>query len=82
VARILSTATGKDIQYFPITDDDLRRALKSAGATDDSIEMVIDLYQATRQGRTESVSPDVANILGRGPMTFEQYARDYAESWK
>jgi hypothetical protein len=44
--------------------------------------MVIVLYQFLREGRLEAVSPDVANILGRQPISFEQYAHDYAESWK
>ncbi len=82
MAKILSDVTGKDIQYFPMSDEDTRGALKSAGWTDESIEMFIDLYRSVKQGDTEYVSPDVANILGREPITFEQYAHDYAESWK
>ena len=71
----------KAIQYIPISDDDLRESLKSAGSTDESIELVVVLYQLSRRGCTESVSPDVANILGREPITFEQFADDYASSW-
>jgi uncharacterized protein YbjT (DUF2867 family) len=82
MAKILSDVTGKDIQYFPMSDEDMRGALKSIGWTDKRIEMLIDLYRSVKQGETEYVSPDVANVLGREPITFEQYARDYAESWK
>jgi uncharacterized protein YbjT (DUF2867 family) len=82
MAKILSDVTGKNIQYFPMSDEDMRGALKSVGWTDKSIGMLIDLYRSAKQGGTEYVSPDVANILGREPITFEQYARDYAESWK
>ena len=74
--------TGKNIQYFPMSDEDMCEALKSVGWTDKSIEMLIDLYRSVKQGDTEYVSPDVANILGREPITFEQYAHDYAECWK
>jgi len=82
MAKILSDVAGKNIRYFPMTDEDMRGALISAGWTDKSIGMLIDLYRSAKQGDTEYVSPDVANILGREPITFEQYARDYAESWK
>ncbi len=82
MAKILSDVTGKNIQYFPMSDEDMRGALKSAGLGDDSIEMLIDLYQFVRHGGTEYVSPDIAKILGREPITFEQYAHDYTESWK
>ncbi len=81
MAKILSDVTGKNIQYFPMSEEDMRGALQSAGWTDESIEMSIDLYRSVRQGGTEYVSPDVATILGREPITFEQYAHDYAESW-
>ena len=82
MAEILSKVTGKNIQYFPMSDEDMRGALNSAGWTAKSIEMLIDLYRSVRRGDTDYVSPDVANILGREPITFEQYAHDYAESWK
>lgn len=82
MAKILSDVIGKSIQYFPMSDEDMRGALKSAGWIDKSIEMLIDLYRSVKQGQTEYVSPDVANVLGREPITFEQYAHDYAESWK
>jgi uncharacterized protein YbjT (DUF2867 family) len=82
VARVLSTATGKSIAYFPILEEEMRTNLKSANLADAAIEMVIVLYQLLRQGRLEYVSSDVANILGREPITLQQYARDYAGSWK
>jgi len=82
MAKILSDVTGKNMQYFPMSDEDMCGALKSAGWTDKSIGMLIDLYRSVKQGDTEYVSPDVAHILGRQPITFEQYARDYAECWK
>jgi uncharacterized protein YbjT (DUF2867 family) len=82
MAKILSRVTGQNVEYMPVSDEDMRATLKSANYADDSIEMVIVLYQFLREGRLEAVSPDVANILGRQPISFEQYAHDYAESWK
>lgn len=81
MAEILSAVSGKDLHYVPMSDDDMRAALKSAGLPDENSEMLIRLYQFVRQGWTAPVSPDVANVLGREPITFEQYAQDYAECW-
>jgi uncharacterized protein YbjT (DUF2867 family) len=81
-AKILSNVTGKKIHYFPISDEDMCLSLKSFGMTDENVEMYMDLYRSVRKGDTASVSPDVANVLGREPITFEQYANDYIESWK
>ena len=82
MARILSDVTGKKIQYYPMTDEDMRLSLKSFGMTDENVEMYMDLYQSVRKGETASVSPDVTDVLGREPITFEQYAHDYIEFWQ
>ncbi|MCP4347183.1 MAG: hypothetical protein GY795_16855 [Desulfobacterales bacterium] len=65
-----------------MADDDMRLSLKSLGMTDESVEMYMDLYRSVRKGDTASVLPDAANVLGREPITFKQYANDYIESWK
>ncbi len=82
MADILSDVTGKKIQYYPMADEDMYLSLKSFGMTDKNVEMYMDLYRSIRKGDTASVSPDVANVLGREPITFEQYAHDYIEFWK
>ncbi|MCP4344569.1 MAG: NmrA family NAD(P)-binding protein, partial [Desulfobacterales bacterium] len=82
IAEILSDVTGKEIQYYPMADDDMRLSLKSLGMTDENVEMYMDLYRSVRKGDTASVLPDAANVLGREPITFKQYANDYIESWK
>jgi uncharacterized protein YbjT (DUF2867 family) len=82
MAKILSEATGKKIQYYPMTDEYMRLSLKSFGLTDQNVEMYMDLYRSVRKGETASVSPDVANVLGREPITFEQYVHDYIEFWE
>ncbi len=82
IANILSNVIGRNIQYYSISDEDMHRALKFAGMTNENSEMFIDLYRSVRKGDTEYVSPDVVNILDREPIPFEQYAQDYIEFWK
>ena len=82
IAKILSDVSGKKIQYYPMTDEDMSLSLKSFGMTDENVEMYMDLYRSVRKGDTASVSPDVRNVLGREPITFVQYAQDYIGSWK
>ena len=81
LVRILSEVTGDTIRYFPITYQEMRENLAAAQLSDEAIEMVIVLYQFMQDRQLEYVSPDVANILGRKPRTFEQFSLDYAESW-
>ena len=82
VAAILSKVSGKTIKYVPLSDDDMRSALKGAGLAGDDIEVLLMLYRPVRQGRAAVVTPDLAKLIGRSPISFEQYARDYAASWK
>jgi uncharacterized protein YbjT (DUF2867 family) len=82
VAKIISEATGKNITYTPITEDQYAEDLKSAEMPDASVEMFLNLYRLLRAGGTAPVSTDVADCLGRPQITFEQYAKDFADSWK
>lgn len=78
VCAILSKAAGREIRYVPISDDDLRDALRKQGMGSDGIENMVTLYQITRSGVCATVSNDVATVLGRPPITFAQYAEDHA----
>jgi hypothetical protein len=40
------------------------------------------LYRLMRNGGTTAVSPDVPNVLGREAISFEQYTKDFTDSWK
>ncbi|MFD1638143.1 hypothetical protein [Evansella tamaricis] len=40
------------------------------------------LYILTRLGTAEKVTDDVKNILKRDPISFEQYAMDFQETWQ
>lgn len=43
---------------------------------------MVMLYNMVREGYTAPVHPDVADVLGRPPITFEQFALDHADVWK
>jgi len=75
---ILSEASGREIRYAPISEDDYRAALTSEGMPEAGIEGMIDLYRLIRDGLCDEVSGDVASVLGRPPISFEQYAKDHA----
>ncbi len=82
VARLISTASGKDIKYNPVSEDDYRETLLATGMTESAAEMALNLYRLLRNGGTTAVSPNVPDVLGRGAISFEQYTKDFADSWK
>jgi len=78
----LSHAAGKTISYVPLTEEVACAALNRAGIAGDLIDRWTDFYRKVRQGLCASVTRDVESVLGRSPIAFEQYANDYAASWK
>jgi uncharacterized protein YbjT (DUF2867 family) len=82
VVSILSRAAGKPIRYVPLSEEIASAASRKAGVAGDLIERWIEFYRKVRQGLCALVTHDVESVLGHPPTTFEQYAKDYAASWK
>ena len=78
---ILSRVSGKTITYVPMSEEAACAALNKAGVPADLIERWKNFYRIVRQGLCAPVIPDTESILGRPPITFEQYARDHAAAW-
>ncbi|MCB9100266.1 MAG: SDR family oxidoreductase [Anaerolineales bacterium] len=81
-AVILSEAANREINYVAIDDGAFREALASAGWRPEQVGFFADLFYIVRQGWVAPVSPAVGEILGREPISLQQYAFDYAETWK
>lgn len=79
---MLSRVAGKTINYVPLTEEIASAALKKAGFAGDLIERWTEFYRKVRQGLCAPFTHDVESVLCRPPTTFEQYAKDYAASWK
>ncbi|MCX6639720.1 MAG: SDR family oxidoreductase [bacterium] len=82
VAEIISKTISKPVKYIAVSDDDTRKALKAQGWQDSAIEYMIMIYQIVRQGWMATISTTLKDIMGRDPITFEQFAKDHAEVWK
>jgi len=81
-AEILSKEIGKKVNYVNISDEDARKGMKDMGADEWTINSMVELFGTTRAGYLSEVSPAVEQITGNKPITFSQFARDYAEAFK
>ena len=81
VARILSEASGRTIVYEDIDPSILRQGLISAGLPADYIEFLLVILGFLKLGYAERTTDAVVRLLGREPIRFEQYARDYRAAW-
>ena len=81
-AEILSNVTGKKIDYVNISDDEAREAMKGVGLNDWLINTISDLYGYFRKGYASQVSTAVEAVKGSKAITFGQFAKDYADTFR
>jgi uncharacterized protein YbjT (DUF2867 family) len=82
VASLISKTIGREVKYHALSDDDARQGLIAQGWPPEAVEYMIMIYGFVRAGYAADISPDVEKFLMRKPLTFGQYAKDYAEVWR
>lgn len=81
VAAKLSAELGRGIRYTNPSVVAFLRGQLRAGHKLGYALVVTALYTITRFGNAKEVTGDVAAILGREPISFEQFAQDYRANW-
>ncbi len=82
IAQILSDDLGREISYVDLPPAQFKQALLAAGVDEWSADALIDLQRLYREGKAATVTRDVEQVLGRKPLTFEQFSRDYASAFQ
>ena len=83
IADILSEVTGKKVSYIDLPEGEFRRALREAGVDDWFIYVVLGMLDSYyRSGIAAQLFPAVEEVTGRKPITFAQFAKDYAEAFR
>jgi uncharacterized protein YbjT (DUF2867 family) len=80
-ARMLSDALGRLVEYADIPPDVLKQNLLSMGLPEWRAEDYAQFEQLMGEGLGAIMSPDVSRVLGRPPMSFDHFARDYAQAF-
>ncbi len=82
VAQILSQAIGREIRFVNLPPEQLKQTLLSAGVPQWSADALIDLQRLYREGKAATVTEDVERILGRKPISFARFLRDYRDAFE
>ncbi|HYW40885.1 MAG TPA: SDR family oxidoreductase [Terriglobales bacterium] len=77
IAQILSDELGREIRYINLPPEQLKGALLSAGVPEWNADALLDLQRLYREGKAATVTRDAEQILGRKPISFVQFSRDY-----
>jgi uncharacterized protein YbjT (DUF2867 family) len=80
VAAKLSSALGKTIQYVPINDEQFRGAMQNV-LSPSYLELMSSLYAGVRAGWSDATTDTVKKVLGRDPISFDQFAVDHKDIW-
>jgi hypothetical protein len=75
MAGVIGAAIGRRIRYLPINDDE------ASFGSDAYAEAVIDIWRAIRQGRVATVTGEVQRIIGRAPLSFEQWVAENVKAF-
>ena len=78
---LISKEIGKPIELVPIPEEAAVGGMRQAGMPDALVEMMSSLNQIIAAGWVAEISLDIKSILGREPISFEQFAADYRETW-
>jgi uncharacterized protein YbjT (DUF2867 family) len=81
VADILSNEAGKKISYIDITEDEARKGMEKTGTGGWFIDIMIELFRIIRAGYGSETTSAVEHIIGRKPISFAQFVRDYSNSF-
>jgi len=81
-AEILSKQVGRRISYVDIPEEDSRKGMKQNGMDDWLIDAIMEFYTIIKAGHASKTTNEVEQIIGRKPISFSQFAKDYAEFFR
>lgn len=79
---ILSEVSRRDISFQQITDEEAHDRLLRTGMDAAVASALVALWRDVRLGKSEAVTPTVAETLGRPALTFLDWARENASAFE
>ena len=80
IAEKISAAVGKTVTYVDVPPEAARQGMLDAGLPEWLVDDLSILNEIYASGQEAEVSPVVAEVAKKEPITFDQFARDYAGS--
>ncbi|MBP1843181.1 uncharacterized protein YbjT (DUF2867 family) [Rhizobium petrolearium] len=80
----ISKASGREVFFQTISNEEFVKGLKSAEVPEDLAELLVELFTVVLDGRNEYLTDGVQRALGRSPKDFAGYVEDAAAggAWK
>jgi (4-alkanoyl-5-oxo-2,5-dihydrofuran-3-yl)methyl phosphate reductase len=81
VAKLLTDALGRKIEYVPVSDEATSDSLRKHGMPAETVAALLPFGKIVREGRASAVSPSVRDVTGRAPLTYAAWAQEYAPAF-
>lgn len=82
VAEIISQEIDREIKYIDITDEEARKRMKEIGIDDWLTKAMIEQFYSIRAGYASQTTTLVEQIIGRKPIAFFQFVKDYVSAFR
>jgi uncharacterized protein YbjT (DUF2867 family) len=82
VAEKISSVAGRKIRYVDLPAAEFKKGILSTGSPEWSADALLDLQRFYREGKASLVTGDVERLTGHKPITFDQFALDYAFAFR
>jgi uncharacterized protein YbjT (DUF2867 family) len=81
-AEILSKEVGRRISYVDIPEEDARKGMEENGMDAWLIDAILEFYSIIKASRASQTTNVVEQITGHKPISFSQFAKDYAKFFR
>ncbi|WP_276356436.1 SDR family oxidoreductase [Cohnella caldifontis] len=76
IASIASEILGQPIRHIVVSDEEYRKRLAAHGMPEAIINLLTGIFQASRQGDFSQIDPALQNLIGRPPISFQDFLKD------
>jgi uncharacterized protein YbjT (DUF2867 family) len=82
IAAILSEVLRREIKYVDVSEQQAWAGMEEAGLPEWSIACMLELYRINKAGAMATVTRDIEKVTGASPISFREFAQDYADVFR
>jgi uncharacterized protein YbjT (DUF2867 family) len=82
VAEAISKAIGEKVEYISMTNDEAKHRMEKKGMPPMMINTFLAIAEGQRNGKADFVNTVAKEILGKEPISVEEFAKHYSQWFK
>jgi|SRR5579884_1512613 len=81
IARQLSAALGREVEYQDVPPEAVRQAMLARGMTEWFAGAMVEVMQHTRTGAAARITQAILELTGRPPRSYVEFAHEFAHTF-